>query len=281
MLEPRENVTVSGGGELVRLALSPDGSTLVGCLGGESRTCLVYDSENLSSGPSATVDNAHYNSENGLAIIAMNDSFYLGSEGAFSGGGNDNIYLAQYNYTSDTVRTTGAERYRVDDNVFVRYFYGGITKNGYVYYFVADKDNAVRVLRVCDCARETCTNQFEALYELELLCGRGTTVTTRVCGVHLLESFAGRTGPLVVVTQCDSGNDRNHACVFLLSDIDGDMDTRFSECRDGLKFYRFNVPWDALRLCFGFEVSIYLSYYMPIVLVITVLTLFLLATFSL
>ena len=47
MLEPRENVTVSGGGELVRIALSPDGSTLVGCLGGDSRTCLVYDSEDL------------------------------------------------------------------------------------------------------------------------------------------------------------------------------------------------------------------------------------------
>ena len=64
-----ENVTVSGGGELLVIALSPDGNRLVGCLGGDSRTCLVYDSQNLTSGESATVSNAHYNPENGLAII--------------------------------------------------------------------------------------------------------------------------------------------------------------------------------------------------------------------
>ena len=256
MLEPLENVTVSGGGELVRLALSPDGSTLVGCLGGDSRTCLVYDSEDLSSGPSARVDNAHYNSENGLAIIAMNDSFYLGSEGAFEGGGNDNIYLAQYNYSSDTVRTTGGGRYRVDRADFVRYFYGGIGRNGYVYYFVADPDpSSVRVLRVCDCARTTCSSQFEALYEQVLQC-TWSAATTRVCGVHLLESFAGLAGPLVVVTQCDSGT-RNRACAFLLSDIDGDMDAYYDECRDGNN-PNSGAPWDVSRQCSEFNVSVIL-----------------------
>ena len=254
MLEPLDNVTVSGGGELVRLALSPDGSTLVGCLGGDSRTCLVYDSEDLSSGPSATVDNAHYNSENGLAIIAMNDSFYLGSEGAFEGG-NDNIFLAQYNYTSDTVRTSGDERYRVDSAGFVRHFYGGIARNDYVYYFVADQDpNAVRVLRVCDCARETCTSEFAALYEQELSCGGSTSPTTRVCGVHLLKAFAGLAGPLVVVTQCDDGNTRNRACAFLLSDIDDDMDAYFNECEAGTHS-SFQLPWDLSRQCSQLRVS--------------------------
>ena len=38
-LDLQESVAVSG--ELVRIALSPDGGRLVGCLGGESRTCLV------------------------------------------------------------------------------------------------------------------------------------------------------------------------------------------------------------------------------------------------
>ena len=256
MLEPLDNVTVSGGGEFVLLALSPDGSTLVGCLGGDSRTCLVYNSEDLSSGPSATVDNAHYSSENGLAIIAMNDSFYLGSEGAFAGGGNDNIYLAQYSYTSDTVRTTGGERYIVDRADFVRYFYGGIARNGYVYYFVADQDpSSVRVLRVCDCARTTCSSQFEALYEQVLQC-IGSAATTRVCGVHLLESFAGLAGPLVVVTQCDSGT-RNRACAFLLSDIDGDMDAFYDECRDGTNS-NAGAPWDFARQCSEFNVSVIL-----------------------
>ena len=254
MLESLDNVTVSGGGELVRLALSPDGSTLVGCLGGDSRTCLVYDSENLSSGPSARVDNAHYNSENGLAIIAMNDSFYLGSEGAFEGG-NDNIFLAQYNYTSNTVRTSGDEPYRVETADFVRHFYGGIARNDYVYYFVADQDpNAIRVLRVCDCAQATCTSEFAALYEQVLQCSGTTSATTRVCGVHLLDSIAGLAGPLVVVTQCDDGNTRNRACAFLLSNIDGDMDAYFNECKAGNRPC-FQLPWDVSRQCLQFRVS--------------------------
>ena len=278
MLEPRENVTVSGGEDLefVRLALSPDGSTLVGCLGGDSRTCLVYDSEDLSSGPSATVDNAHYNSESGLAIIAMNDSFYLGSEGAFEGG-NDNIFLAQYNYTSDTVRTSGERRYRVETADFVRHFYGGIARNDYVYYFVADQDpNAIRVLRVCDCARATCTSEFAALYEQELSCGGSTSPTTRVCGVHLLESFAGLAGPLVVVTQCDDGNTRNRACAFLLSDIDGDMDAYFNECKAGTRS-GFQLPWDVSRPCSLFRVS-FTALYLILILLINFLSL---AKFSL
>ena len=95
-LELLETAVVEG--ELVRIALSPDGGRLVGCLGGDTRTCFVYDTSNLTTGPSATVEDAHYNPENGLAIIATTDTFYLGSEGS-SGLGNDNMFLAQYNYT--------------------------------------------------------------------------------------------------------------------------------------------------------------------------------------
>ena len=39
-LELLETVVVEG--ELVRIALSPDGGRLVGCLGGDTRTCLMY-----------------------------------------------------------------------------------------------------------------------------------------------------------------------------------------------------------------------------------------------
>ena len=85
----------------MRIALSPDGSKLVGCMGGDSRICFVYDTGDLSSGPSATVENAHYNPKNGLAIVTTAVSFYLGSEGPVDkAGSNHNIFLAQYNYTS-------------------------------------------------------------------------------------------------------------------------------------------------------------------------------------
>ena len=258
-----ENVTVSGGGELVVIALSPDGSRLVGCLGGDSRTCLVYDSQNLTSGETATVSNAHYNPENGLAIITTDESFYLGSEGGVEGavGTNDNIFLAQYNYTSSTVRTTGDMRFRVDTTSLIWYFYGGVSRNGYVYYFVADENpTAVRVLRVCECVRETCSSEFNALYEMAVVC-RGASETTRVCGVDLLESFADQNGPLVVMTQCDDGavnQRRNRACVFLLSDIDDRMDTFYNNCRDSplLRIPSFQLPWETSRSCSVFNVSV-------------------------
>ena len=100
-LELLETATVSG--DLVRIALSSDGSKLVGCLGGDSRICFVYDTGDLSSGPSAIVENAHYHPENGLAIVTT-VSFYLGSEGPVDqAGSNHNIFLSQYNYTSEVV----------------------------------------------------------------------------------------------------------------------------------------------------------------------------------
>ena len=255
-------VTATVSGDLVRIALSPDGSKLVGCLGGTSRTCLVYDTSDLSSGPSATVENAHYNPENGLAIVTTADSFYLGSEGPVDLG-DDNIFLAQYNYTSEVVRTTGTTRFRVDNDEFVRQFYGGVSRNGYIYYFVADRgpSDVVRVLRVCDCGiEEACTSTsdgFEALYELPVECSSSATGSTRMCGVDLVESFAGQTGPLVVLTRCeDVVNDgRNRVCGLRLSDIDNDMDTFFDGCKAGTNS-QSELPWENSRSCSEFSVSL-------------------------
>ena len=256
-LELQESVTVSGGGELVRIALSPDGSKLVGCAGGDSRMCLVYNSDDLDSGPNATVNDADYLTENGLAVIAIGDSFYLGSEGAIMQG-NDRILLSQYQYASETVRT---REYNVLVSGFNRYFYGGFTMNGYVYYFVADQTpTGIRVLRVCDCAHanETCSSmQFDALYELTLQC-IGSSATTRVCGVHLLESFADLNEPLVVVTQCDTASTRNRACAFRMSDIDNEMDAYYEVCRVGTT-QNYQLPWDLSILCSQFNVREYCS----------------------
>ena len=253
-----ENITVSGGGELVVIALSPDGSRLVGCLGGDSRTCLVYDSQNLTSGESATVSNAHYNPENGLAIITTDERFYLGREGTIQGQATKYyIFLAEYNYTSATVRTT---RFRVTTGFFwepfIRHFYGGVSMNGYVYYFVADENTYnVRVLRVCDCTQETCSSEFDALYEMTIQCYYGALETTRVCGVDLLKSFADQNGPLVVVTQCDNGI-TNSACVYLLSEIDARMEKFYNDCSMSYYIITSELPWDTSISCSRFNVSL-------------------------
>ena len=252
--------TAEIGGELARIALSPDGGRLVGCLAGDTRTCFVYDTSSLSGGATVTVENAHYNPENDLAIVTTNDSFYLGSEGAVDMvGENDNIFLAHYNYTSETVRTTGSERFRVLNSNLAREFYGGVSKNGYIYYFVADRGsgNAIRVLRVCDCDRvgACTTDEFRAIYELILKCRSSASVNTRVCGVDLMKSFAGQVGPLVVVTRCDeNGGTRNRACAFRLADIDGDMGAYLTGCRSG-EHSESDLVWETSRRCEQFTVS--------------------------
>ena len=262
-LDLLDTANVSGDDLLVRIALSPDGSRLVGCQGGSSRRCFVYDTSNLSSGPSATVENAHYNPDNGLAIVTTADSFYLGSEGALLGqdvpGVLHNIFLAQYNYTSELVRTTGTSRYRVVHDDFIRQFYGGVSWNDSIYYFVADRStslNVVRVLRVCDCAREACTStDIQGLYELTVECSSSATENTRMCGVDLVESFADQTGPLVVLTRCESAESdaRNRVCALRLADIDSDMDAFFDGCRAGNSMSE--LPWEFSISCSQFSVS--------------------------
>ena len=251
-----ENVTVSG--ELLRIALSPGGGRLAGCLGGSSRTCLVFNSSSLASGAIATVSGAQYLTENGMAVIAVDHSFYLGSEGEVGAGSE--IQLSQYQYTTEV--PVRAREYLVDAvDGFDRMFYGGFARNGYVYYFVADQvlssAAGIRVLRVCDCESGSCSSSsFEALYELTLQCGSGSSSTTEVCGVTLLETLADRDEPVVVVTQCEVDT-RNRVCGYLLSDIDSNMNTSYEQCRDNaVALPEIDLPWESVaRPCTSFSVS--------------------------
>ena len=246
-----ENVTVSG--ELLRTVLSPGGGRLVGCLGGSSRTCLVFNSSSLASGAIATLCGAQYLTENGMAVIAVDHSFYLGSQGEV----NNRIQLGQYQYTTEV--PIRAREYTVDaGSGFHRLFYGGFARNGYVYYFVADQaqtENGIRVLRVCDCESGSySSSSFEALYELTLQCSGDSSNTTEVCGVTLLETFADRDEPVVVVTQCEVGT-RNRVCGYLLSDIDSRMNTSYEQCRDNATAV-IDLPWESVaRSCTSFIVS--------------------------
>ena len=85
-------------------------------------------------------------------------------------------------------------------------------------------------------------------------CRSSATVNTRVCGVDLVESFAGQAGPLVVVTRCEDGGDRNRACAFRLADNDGDMDAYLTGCRSGGEHSESSLPWETSRSCSQFTV---------------------------
>ena len=251
-----EEAVVSG--NLLRIALSSDESRLVGCLAGNLKTCLVFNTSNLAGGPVATVNDAAYEDENGIAIVATNHSFYLGSEGKPTGDGDDVLFLGQYQYTSEVVRT---RMFQTDVTTLNRLFYGGFTTNGSLYYFVADQNpNSIRVLRACDCESGSCTSaMFNALYELEVQCFSTSSINTEICGVNFLDTFAEVQEPVVIVTQCDTGvgvlGRRNRICGYRLSEINTRMDSIYQQCRDGSS--STNIPWiNVPPSCSQFSVSL-------------------------
>ena len=249
-----EEAVVSG--NLLRIALSPDGDRLVGCFAGGLKSCLVFNTSNLAGGAVATVNDAAYEDENGIAIIATNHSFYLVSEGTPTTG-DDVIVLSQYQYTAGAVRT---RMYQIDVNNFNRLFYGGFIRNGFIYFFVADRNpNSIRVLRACDCESGSCTsNIFLALYELELQCDSAAASTTKVCGVTVLDTFADLQEPVVIITQCESGVQatRNRVCGYRLSEIDRQIHNAYMSCRDMDMTTTNTIPWLSVApQCSVFNVS--------------------------
>ena len=133
------------------------------------------------------------------------------------------------------------------------------------YYFVADGEpTAVRGLRVymlrtCDsssCTGTPCT--FEALYELRIDCGGGTFPQGSViCGLSVLDSFAGFSETTVVSARCNAGTSGcNHICSFRLADIDSKMNRKYNECGGGNG--EIVLAWDATdKPCSSqFQVSI-------------------------
>ena len=191
-------------------------------------------------------------------MIAIGDSFYLGSEGAAGMQGNDRILLTQYQYTSETIHTT---EYSIETADFDRHFYGGFTMNmdGYVYFLVADQaPTAIRVVRVCDYAREPCSSQLQAVVEMTLICNASTGATTRVCGVHLLESFADINVPIVVVTLCDTESTHNRAYAFWIEDIEDEILRLVYSC-NVVAAHNNELPWNISRPCSQFYVREFCS----------------------
>ena len=140
----------------------------------------------------------------------------------------------------------------------------GFVSGGNAYYFVADSEpNAVRglrVLRTCDSSNCTSTPcMFEALYELRLDCGGDGTLPqgSLICGLSVLDSFAGSSDTTIVLARCNAGTSgRNRVCSFRLVDIDDQMNTYYTECAGGTG--DIQLAWDVdERDCAGggFSVS--------------------------
>ena len=251
----QENVTL--GSSVLRVALSSDERRVVVCLGDLS--CAVYNASDFAAGEQLRRMDASDSSDVVALFTAEENSFYVGS---FRSGASA-FNLGQYGFGDrDLVRSTDYNFFLRSN--FQRMFFSGFVKGANAYYFMADDDSVdrdlrgLRVLRACDITSCTSPCSFEALYEMRLDCGSGTApLNSVICGLSVLDSFAGSSDTTVVLARCNPGTSgRNRVCSFRLADIDNRMDTYYMQCAGGTG--EIQLAWDGTeRQCSGgFSVSI-------------------------
>ncbi len=90
----------------------------------------------------------------------------------------------------------------------------------------------LRIMRVCH-VTGGCPC---ALYEEDFTCGGSVSagVNDRICGLSVMENFAGSPGTSIIVSRCRGFSTlSNLVCAMNLTDVDRNMDLRYSECVAG------------------------------------------------
>ena len=235
-----QSITLSS--DAVNISLSSGGEWLVVC--SADLSCAVHSTNDLST-VSSTSGSA-LAAANRVALFTAGDSFYVGSHdptnmGTTAPGG---ILRLQQVYglsgSSDFIRSTD---YEVSTENFQRDFFSGFLSGTYSYYIVSDHQPGavrdVRIMRVChvtNCPSGESTCGVTAVYEETIPCG-GTVTDSGdgVCGVSLIEDFAGTSGPSLVMARCrqDQSTSSNLICVVPISEVDSLMDARYSDCSSG------------------------------------------------
>ena len=238
----QENVTL--GSNVLRVALSSDERRVVVCL--SDMSCAVYNASDFGAGEQSRRTGASVSSDVVALFTAEENSFYVGS---VVGGASPSMNLGQYGFVEESfVRSSD---YRIQRSGFMRTFFGGFVNGTNAYYFMTDGSpsdvRGLRVLRACDILTCSSPCNFDALYELRIDCGSGTfPATSFICGLSVLDSFAGSSDTTVVLARCNTGTvARNRVCSFRLADIDREMDRKYTECagRTG----DIQVAWDAAQ----------------------------------
>ena len=252
----QENMTL--GSSVLRVALSSDERRVVVCL--SDLSCAVYNASDFGAGEQLRRTGASASSDVVVLFTAEENSFYVGS---FVGGASTSMNLRQYGFGDrDFVRSSD---YSIQRTGFMRTFFGGFVNGTSIYYFMSDGApddvEGLRVLRAChvsSCSNSTQCN-FDALYEVRVDCGGGGfPSTTEICGLSLLDTFAGSPSTTVVVARCNPGNGgRNRICSFALADINNRIDTYYTQCTDpGTRnSVEIEVAWGREIQCSTFQVG--------------------------
>ena len=213
----------------VNISLSSDGRYLVVCL--TDLSCEVYNANNFSAGHVFRRENTILSTGN-IALFAAEDSFYVGGI-TVTGGRQSGIVLGQYGFGGNQAldNSVASRSYTISENGFVRNFHGsGFIKGNNTYYFAVDNDptnrRSLKVMRVCH------NSDFGALYERALTCGTRTPQSnSRIGGVSVIDSFAGMSGPTVVLSiSRPLPSSSNLVCLYSLDAIDGRMQDKLDSC---------------------------------------------------
>ena len=259
-LVPEQNITLSAGA--VNISLSSGGERLVVCL--EDSSCAVYNASDLSE-PSLVQASALTDTVNGVALFTAGDSFYVGSHELLDPNAVPSgiIRLSQVGGLegANFVRSMNYDTFL---GSFQRDFFAGFISGTNAYYIAYDPNptntRGIKVMRVCHvtgCPGGSATCGISALYEELLVCGGVSfgAVGDGVCGVSVVEDFAGTTGTGIVISRCRQGFQvSNVVCYVSVAEVDRIMDTRYDSCSMGN--IEVNLEWTQFNgLCRELDVS--------------------------
>ena len=264
-----QSVTLSS--DAVNISLSSGGEWLVVC--SADLSCAVHSANDLSNVSSTSA--SALAAANRVALFTAGDSFYVGSHnptemGASALGGI--LRLQQVYGLSGSTDFTRSTDYAVSATNFQRDFFSGFLSGTNSYFIVSDHQPSsrrdVRIMRVChvtSCPSGASTCGVTAVYEENIPCGGSIadSADDGVCGVSLVEDFAGNSGPSLVMARCrqDQSMRSNLICVVPISEVDSRMDEKYGDCSSGNG--TLNVAWiEDTLLCSGIMADVSLHHYM-------------------
>jgi hypothetical protein len=265
-LVPEQNITLSS--DAVDISLSSGEESLVVCF--ENRSCAVYNTSDLSAGPTLEQDSVLTDVVNRVTLFTAGDSFYVGMFDPTDAGSRGIINGFSTIRLSHVSGLGGANNhftrsmdYEVLDGDFNRDFYAGFVSGNNAYYIIIDTrsrgEPAVKVTRLCHamgCPGGTDSCALTALYEERIICG-GSIHATRdgICGVSVIEDFAGTTGTSILMSRCQQDSRFSNVICFLpMADIDMVMNERYSNCSMGM-MNNADLGWNGNAPCVQSNVS--------------------------
>jgi hypothetical protein len=263
-LVPEQNITLHSG--VVDISLTSGGESLVVCL--ENSSCAVYNTSDLSAGPTLVRDTVLTDVVNisEVALFTAGGSFYVGMFNPTDPGaagvidGFSTIRLSQVGGLEGANNFIRSMDYAVLEVDFNRDFYAGFMSGNNAYYITIDtrEQFGMKVTRLCHvtgCPGGTNSCAVTALYEERIVCG-GSIHALRdgICGVSVVEDFAGTTGASILVSRCrQDSRVSNMICLLPVADIDRVMDDRYSSCSMGMGIA--GLGWNRNPPCVQSDVS--------------------------